>query len=135
MAGWLVKSEPGTYSFGQLVADGTTVWDGVRNNTAALHLKAMKTGDPVLFYHSGEGKEVVGLAKVAREAFPDASDPAGRFVAVELAAVRPLAKAVTLAQMKAEPALSEMAMIRLGRISVSPVTDAEWAVILGMAGE
>src|SRR5689334_20550013 len=87
---WLVKSEPGTYSFEDLQRDGKTVWDGVRNNAAALHLKAMRVGDEVLFYHSQEGKAVVGVAKVAREAFPDASDPTGRFVAVELAPVRAL---------------------------------------------
>src|SRR3954469_4313800 len=98
---WLVKSEPDTYSFADLQRDGGTVWDGVRNNAAALHLKAMKVGDHALFYHSGEGKAVVGVARVAREAFPDASDPAGRFVAVELEPVRAVAAPVTLAQMKA----------------------------------
>ena len=135
MAGshWLVKSEPNTYSFAQLEKDGRTVWDGVRNNAAALHLKAMAEGDEVLFYHSQEGLAVVGIAKVVRSAFPDASDPAGRFVAVELAPVRELKRAVTLSEMKAEPALAEMAMIRQSRLSVSPVTDAEWATILKLA--
>jgi len=131
---WLVKSEPNTYSFADLERDGRTVWDGVRNHAAALHLKAMKEGDEVFFYHSQEGLAVVGVAKVVRTAFPDASDPTGRFVAVELAPVRPLAREVTLAQMKAEPALSEMVMLRQGRLSVSPVTDAEWETILKMAG-
>jgi predicted RNA-binding protein with PUA-like domain len=131
---WLVKSEPNTYSFADLERDGRTVWDGVRNNAAALHLKAMGEGDEVLFYHSQEGLAVVGVAKVVRTAFPDASDPAGRFVAVELAPVRALKHPVTLAQMKAEPALAEMAMVRQSRLSVSPVTNAEWAVILQMAG-
>src|SRR4051812_41576995 len=107
MSRWLVKSEPGTYSLGDLERDGKTVWDGVRNNTAALHLKAMKVGDPVLFYHSGEGKQIVGVAKVAKAAFPDASDPAGRFVAVEIAYDRTLARPGTLAQLKAEPALAQ----------------------------
>ena len=133
-AHWLVKSEPSTYSYADLERDGSTVWDGVRNNAAALHLKAMKTGDEVLFYHSQDGKAVVGLAKVTREAFPDASDPTGRFVAVELAPVRALARAVTLADMKANPALAQMVMVRQGRLSVSPVTAAEWAAILKMAG-
>lgn len=133
-AHWLVKSEPSTYSYADLQRDGSTVWDGVRNNAAALHLKAMKTGDEVLFYHSQDGKAVVGVAKVAREAFPDASDPTGRFVAVELAPVRALARPVTLADMKASPALAQMAMVRQGRLSVSPVTAAEWAAILKMAG-
>jgi predicted RNA-binding protein with PUA-like domain len=131
---WLVKSEPGVYAYADLERDGKTVWDGVRNNAAALHLKAMKLGDEVLFYHSQEGKAVVGVAKVVREAFPDASDASGRFVAVELAPVRPLNAPVTLAQMKAEPALADMAMLRQGRLSVSPVTEAEWAAIQRMAG-
>jgi predicted RNA-binding protein with PUA-like domain len=135
MAYWLVKSEPAKYSFDDLRRDGKTVWDGVRNNTAALHLKAMKPGDEVLYYHSQEGLAAVGIAKVVREAFPDPTDPAGRFVAVELAPVRPLAKPVALAQMKADPALADMAMLRLFRLSVSPVKPAEWAAILAMAGE
>lgn len=130
MAHWLVKSEPDTYSFEDLQRDGRTVWDGVRNNAAALHLKAMKVGDEVFFYHSGEGKAVVGVARVAREAFPDASDPAGRFVAVELEPVRPLKAPVTLAGMKATPALSGLEMIRQSRLSVSPVRPDEWAAIL-----
>jgi predicted RNA-binding protein with PUA-like domain len=131
---WLVKSEPNTYAYADLERDGRTVWDGVRNHAAAAHLKAMGEGDEVLFYHSQEGLAVVGLAKVVRTAFPDASDPAGRFVAVELAPVRALKRPVTLAEMKATPALADMAMVRQGRLSVSPVTDAEWAVILEMAG-
>jgi predicted RNA-binding protein with PUA-like domain len=135
MAHWLVKSEPAKYSFDDLVRDGRTVWDGVRNNTAALHLKAMREGDQVFYYHSQEGLAVVGIAKVVREAFIDPTDPAGRFVAVELSPVRPLAKPVTLAEMKAKPALADMAMLRLFRLSVSPVTDEEWATILTMAGE
>ena len=135
MAHWLVKSEPAKYAYADLERDGRTVWDGVRNNAAALHLKAMKTGDEVLYYHSQEGLAVVGIAKVAREAFPDASDPAGRFVAVELTPVRPLKRPVTLAEMKAEPKLAGMEMIRQSRLSVSPVRDEEWTTILKMAGE
>lgn len=134
MAHWLVKSEPETYSFADLQRDGRTVWDGVRNNAAALHLKAMKDGEEVLFYHSGEGRAVVGVAKVARTAYPDAGDPTGRFVAVDLAVVRAVATPVALAAMKAEPALSGMAMLRQARLSVSPVSDAEWAAILSLAG-
>jgi predicted RNA-binding protein with PUA-like domain len=135
MAGsyWLVKSEPAKYAYADLERDGKTVWDGVRNNAAALHLKAMKTGDQVLYYHSQEGLAVVGVAEVAREAFPDASDPTGRFVAVELKPVRPLKRPVTLAEMKAEPALAKMEMIRQSRLSVSPVLANEWAAILQMA--
>jgi predicted RNA-binding protein with PUA-like domain len=134
MAKWLLKSEPGTYAFADLERDGQTVWDGVRNNTAALHLRAMKKGDEALFYHSGEDRQVVGIAKIVTEHFPDKTDPAGRFVAVEIAPVRPLKAPVSLAQMKAEPALADMAMIKLSRISVSPVTEAEWKTILKMAG-
>ena len=132
---WLVKSEPNTYSFEDLVRDGRTVWDGVRNNAAALHLKAMKIGDHVFFYHSQEGLAVVGIAEVVRTAFLDPSDPAGRFVAVELAPVRPLAKPVALTLMKANPALADMAMLKQSRLSVSPVSPQAWAEILRMAGE
>ena len=132
---WLVKSEPDTYAYADLERDGRTVWDGVRNHAAAGHLKAMKTGDQVFFYHSQQGKDVVAIAEVAKEAFPDASDPTGKFVAVELTPVRRLKSPVALADMKANPALADMAMLRQGRLSVSPVTDAQWATILKMAGE
>lgn len=137
MAGsyWLVKSEPAKYAYADLERDGRTVWDGVRSNTAALHLKAMKEGDQVLYYHSQEGLAVVGVAKVVKEHFLDPSDPAGRFVAVELAPVRPLPRPVTLAEMKAAPELANMAMIKLFRLSVSPVTPDEWKAILKMAGD
>jgi len=134
MAHWLVKSEPAKYAFADLQRDGKTVWDGVRNNQAALYLKAMKLGDQALYYHSQEGLAVVGIAQVVKEAFLDPTDAAGRFVAVEFAPVRPLKRPVTLAEMKAEPALAGMAMFRQFRLSVAPVTDEEWEVILGMAG-
>jgi predicted RNA-binding protein with PUA-like domain len=130
---WLVKSEPAKYAFSDLQRDGSTVWDGVRNNQAALYLKAMKAGDQVLYYHSQEGLAVVGIAQVSREAFIDPTDATGRFVAVELKPVRPLAKPVSLADMKANPALAGMAMFRQFRLSVSPVTPAEWETILKMA--
>lgn len=130
---WLVKSEPAKYAFADLQRDGKTVWDGVRNNAAALHLKAMKVGDEVLYYHSQEGLAVVGIAKVVKEAFPDATDPTGRFVAVELAPVRELKTPVTLKDMKAQPALAALEMIRQGRLSVSPVRPEEWTAILKMA--
>lgn len=132
---WLVKSEPAKYAFADLQRDGRTVWDGVRNNAAALHLKAMRVGDEVLYYHSQEGLAMVGIARVTKEAFPDATDPAGRFVAVELAPVRPLRQEVTLQAMKSNPALADLAMIRQSRLSVSPVSAEEWAEILKMAGE
>jgi len=130
-----VKSEPNKYSFEDLQRDGKTVWDGVRNHAAALHLKAMRLGDEVLYYHSQEGLEVVGVAKVVKESFLDPSDPAGRFVAVELAPVRALPKPVSLQAMKANPALAGLEMIRQGRLSVSPVRPEEWAAILRMAGD
>ena len=132
---FLVKSEPDTYSFEDLQRDGGTVWDGVRNFTARGHLKEMKLGDQVLFYHSGEGREVVGVAEVARESFPDPGDETGRFLAVELGYVRPLKAPVTLAALKAEPSLADLKMVRQGRLSVSPVTPGEWKAILRMAGE
>lgn len=133
MQHWLVKSEPNSYSFADLQRDGRTVWDGVRNNAAALHLKAMRVGDELFVYHSQEGLAVVGIARVAREAYPDPGDAAGRFVAVEIEPVRALARPVTLAEMKAEPALAGMAMLRQSRLSVSPVTEAEWSTILRLA--
>lgn len=135
MPHWLVKSEPNSYSFADLQRDGHSVWDGVRNNAAALHLKAMRIGDELFVYHSQEGLAVVGIARVVREAFPDPSDAAGRFVAVEIEPVRALARPVTLAEMKAEPALAGMAMLRQSRLSVSPVTDGEWSTILQLADQ
>ena len=135
MAHWLMKSEPETFSYQDLVRDGKTVWDGVRNNQAALYLKAMKVGDEAFFYHSQKGLEVVGIAKVVREAFLDPSDPAGRFVAVEVAPVRRLKQSVSLAQMKADPKLADMKMFKQFRLSVCPVEPAEWKAILAMAGE
>ena len=130
---WLVRSEPSAYSFDDLVRDGSTVWDGVRNAQAALFLKAMAVGDEVLFYHSQDGLAAVGIAKVSRTAFPDPGDTTGRWTAVEIAPVRALKHPVTLAQMKANPALAEMRMLRQFRLSVSPVTAEEWAAILRMS--
>jgi len=135
MAHWLVKSEPAKYAFDDLVRDGKTVWDGVRNNQAAIYLRTMKVGDEVFYYHSQEGLAIVGVAKVARESFPDPTDASGRFVAVELAPVRPFKRPVTLAEIKATPALAGMTMLRLFRLSVTPVTDAEWATIRKLGGD
>jgi predicted RNA-binding protein with PUA-like domain len=135
MAKWLMKSEPVKYAYDDLVRDGKTNWDGVRNNQAALYLKAMKVGDEFFFYHSNEGLEIVAVAKVSGEAFIDPTDPAGRYVAVEVAPVRKLKTPVSLAAMKAEPRLKDMAMFRQFRLSVAPVTDEEWKVILELAGE
>jgi predicted RNA-binding protein with PUA-like domain len=131
MAHWLMKSESGVYSWDDLVRDKTTEWDGVRNPTARIHLKAMKKGDEVFFYHSGDERQVVGIMRVSREARPDPKDPAWVSVAVE--PVRPIAP-VTLKQIKAEPSLSKMELVRLSRLSVSPVRDEEWGKILEMAG-
>lgn len=134
MAYWLLKSEPFKYSWDDLVRDGRTHWDGVRNHQAAINLKAMKSGDLALFYHSNEGKEAVGIAKIVREAYPDPGDPAGRFVMVDVAPVEPLTSAVTLTDMKAEKALADLALIRQSRLSVVPVSPAHWKKILSMAG-
>lgn len=134
-ARWLMKSEPVKYGFDDLIRDGRTVWDGVRNNQAALYLKAMRLGDRAFFYHSNLGLAVVGVAEISREAFLDPTDPKGRFVAVEVTPVRALANPVTLAAMKAEPRLAGMAMFRQFRLSVTPITPEEWAVILEMAGD
>jgi predicted RNA-binding protein with PUA-like domain len=127
---WLVKSEPETYAWGDLVRDGRTAWTGVRNYAARLHLRAMRAGDEVCFYHSGEAKSVVGVARVTQPAFPDpTADPAEGWVAVELAAGKPFATPVTLARIKAEPGLKDMVLIRQGRLSVSPLRPAEFALI------
>ncbi|HEX3367676.1 EVE domain-containing protein [Phenylobacterium sp.] len=135
MAHWLVKSEPNKYAFADLQRDGKTVWDGVRNNAAALHLKAMKVGDEVFYYHSQEGLAVVGIARVSREWFPDPTDPSGRFVAVEFEPVRAFKQPVSLAEIKATPALAGMRMLRQFRLSVTPITSDEWATIRRMGGD
>ncbi len=134
MAHWLMKSEPGTYSWDDLVRDGRTEWDGVRNPAARLHLKAMKRGDEAFFYHSGDVRAVVGVMRVTREAAPDPSDP--KWVSVAVEPVAPLAAPVSLKQVKAEPALAKMELIRQSRLSVSPVRDAEWEIVrrMGRAG-
>ncbi|MHB8528177.1 MAG: EVE domain-containing protein [Caulobacteraceae bacterium] len=132
---WLVKSEPSKYGFADLVRDGRTVWDGVRNAQAAIFLRAMRLGDRVFFYHSQTDLAVVGIATVTRESFPDPTDASGRFVAVEIGPVRPLPHPVALARMKADPRLAGMKMLRQFRLSVSPVTPAEWSVIRELGGD
>ncbi|MCW3093668.1 MAG: hypothetical protein JWP81_4737 [Ferruginibacter sp.] len=132
---WLVKSEPSKYSWEQFVKDKQTTWDGVRNYAARIHLRAMKKGDQVLYYHSNEGVEIVGIAKVAKEAYQDPTTEEEAWVAVDLKPVRKLKHPVTLNQVKADKRLSEMALVRLGRLSVQPVTDEEWKVIMELAGE
>jgi predicted RNA-binding protein with PUA-like domain len=135
MAYWLVKSEPSVYGWEQLVKDKETSWDGVRNYAARLHLRAMKKGDEVLYYHSNEGLEMVGIAKVSKEAYQDPTTDDDRWVSVGLKAVKRLKHAVSLDQAKKDKLLSNMALVRLGRLSVQPVTDQEWAKVMELAGE
>ena len=135
MAYWLVKSEPHKYSWDDLVRDGRTVWDGVRNHTAAINLRAMKVGDRAFFYHSNEGKEIVGIAGIVREHFIDPKDEAGRFPAVEVVPVEALARPVTLATIKGDAPLANMELLRQSRLSVCPVRETEWAYILKLSAD
>ena len=132
MAYWLMKSEPSNYSWQDLVRDGGTMWDGVRNNAARLHLRAMKPGDQAFFYHSMDERAVVGIMKIAGPGQPDGAD--GSWVKVPVEPVRPLARPVTLAQIKAEPKLAKMELIRQSRLSVMPVDEAAWKLIARMGG-
>jgi predicted RNA-binding protein with PUA-like domain len=125
-----MKSEPGSYSWQDLVRDGSTEWDGVRNNAARLHLKAMKRGDEAFFYHSMEERSVVGIMRITREAAPDPKDP--DWVSVRVEPVRPLDRPVTLKDIKAEPKLAKMELIRQSRLSVAPVRGEEWNLVLKM---
>jgi predicted RNA-binding protein with PUA-like domain len=131
---WLIKSEPDVWSWEDQVAAGAkgTPWDGVRNHAAKLNLMAMKKGDPVFFYHSNEGKAIVGVAEVVREHYPDPATPGEPWVLVDFKAVAPLPKPVSLVAVKAEPALVKMALVTLSRLSVQPVTDEEWATVCRM---
>ena len=131
MARWLMKSEPEAYGWDNLVRDRATEWDGVRNNAARLHLKAMKAGDEAFFYHSMSDKAVVGIMKVVRGAEPDPKAP--DWVRVRVEPVRKLERPVTLAEIKAEPKLAKMELIRQSRLSVAPVRDEEWRLVLDMA--
>jgi predicted RNA-binding protein with PUA-like domain len=133
MAHWLVKSEPSVYSFDQLIKDKSTVWSGVRNYAARLHLRGMKKGDEVFYYHSNDGTDIVGIAKVIKEAYQDPTTDDDRWSAVDLAPVRRLSNPVTLEQIKADKRLADMALVRIGRLSVQPVTDKEWKIVLEMA--
>lgn len=133
MAYWLVKSEPSTYSWEQFVEDKTTTWDGVRNYAARNHLRSMKKGDEVFFYYSMEQHEVIGIAKVSKEAFQDPTTEEDAWVAVELKAGKKLKNAVSLKTIKATAALKDMALVRISRLSVSPVTDKEWETIIKLS--
>lgn len=134
MAYWLVKSEPFKYSWDQFVKDGKTFWDGVRNYAARNNLKAMQKGDEVFFYHSNEGMEIVGIAKVVKEAYQDPTTEEEAWVVVDLKPVKKLKKAVSLKQIKDNKALANMALLRLSRLSVQPVTEDEWLMVMEMAG-
>jgi len=135
MAYWLVKSEPSVYPWEQLEKDKETCWSGVRNYAARLHLRGMKKGEEVLYYHSNEGMEIVAIAKVAREAYQDPTTDDERWVAVDLKPFKRLKKPVSLDQIKKDKRLAGMALVRIGRLSVQPLTDKEWAVVMELAGE
>ena len=134
MAHWLVKSEPAKYPWEQMVADKRTRWDGVHNYQAALNMKAMKVGDRAFFYHSNEGKEIVGVVEIVRAFYPNPAEPSPHFGLVDVAPVMPVKKPVTLTEMKATPELAGMALIRQSRLSVCPVGDEEWPIVCKMAG-
>jgi predicted RNA-binding protein with PUA-like domain len=135
MAYWLVKSEPFKYSWEQFVKDGQTFWEGVRNYAARNNLRSMKNGDEVLFYHSNEGLEIVGIAKVVKEAYQDPTTDNDAWVVVDLKPARKLKKPVSLKAVKAEERLANMDLLRLGRLSVQTVKEEEWKVVMQMAGE
>ncbi|MFH5925604.1 EVE domain-containing protein [Roseomonas xinghualingensis] len=131
---WLVKSEPDAFSWDQQVQAGVEPWTGVRNAQAAKNLRSMKLGDQAFFYHSNEGREIVGIVEVAREAYPDPTEETGRWACVDMRSVKPVPKPVTLAAMKAEPRLEGLALIRQSRLSVVPVSAEHWDIISAMAG-
>ena len=132
---WLIKSEPFKYSWDDLVKEGLTLWNGVRNYTARNNLRAMKLGDEAFFYHSNDGLEIVGIVQIIKEAYPDPTAEGDTWSVVDVAPLRKLQQPVTLAQMKADKRLANMQLIRQGRLSVSAITEEEWNIVLGMAGE
>jgi predicted RNA-binding protein with PUA-like domain len=136
MAYWLLKTEPDAYSWDELVKKGAKgdAWTGVRNFRAREHLRAMKKGDQAFFYHTGDEKQVVGVAEVIREAYPDPTDKEGKFTAVDVKAVKPVKKPVTLAAVKADKRLKDMVLAKQPRLSVQPVTAEEWKIVGGMGG-
>jgi predicted RNA-binding protein with PUA-like domain len=133
---WLVKSEPDAWSWQQQVASGARgeAWNGVRNHAAKLNLMRMKKGDQAFFYHSNIGKEIVGIVEIVREHYPDPTDKSGKFVCVDVKALKALPKPVTLAAIKADPRFAEMALIKLSRLSVQPVTATDWKALCKMGG-
>jgi predicted RNA-binding protein with PUA-like domain len=134
MAHWLVKSEPSVYSWDNMVADKRTHWNGVRNFQAAANLKAMKVGDTCFFYHSNEEKAVVGVVEIAKTYYPDPSDETGKFGMVDVKAHKKLKKPVTLATIKADPELADLALVRQSRLSVMPIDAKAWAKIVKLGG-
>jgi predicted RNA-binding protein with PUA-like domain len=134
VAYWLLKSEPAKYSWERLLAEGGTYWDGVRNPQAQSHLRAMRRGERAFFYHSNEGREIVGIVEVVKTFYPDPSDPSGRLGMVDIKPVMPVARRVTLAAMKANPELAQLSLLRQPRLSVCPIDPREWSLLCGMAG-
>ncbi|CUW37488.1 conserved protein of unknown function [Magnetospirillum sp. XM-1] len=134
MAFWLVKSEPGAWSWDDQVRDGVTAWTGVRNFQACNNLKAMKLGDRAFFYHSVDEKRIVGIVEVAREAYPDPTAEDPRWMCPDLKAVTPLVRPVTLAEIKADPRLADLALVRQSRLSVTPVDETSWGILCGLGG-
>ena len=130
----LVKSEPDAYAYSDLERDGVGTWDGVRNHAAAANLRAMEEGDELLFYHSNEGKEIVGIAEIAKEHYPDPTDKTGKFVCVDIKADKPLKAPVTLEAIKTEPKLADMELLKLSRLSVQSVTPEQWKLVCKMGG-
>ena len=135
MAFWLIKSEPFKYSWDQFVTDKKTFWDGVRNYAARNNLKAMQKGEKAFFYHSNEGLEIVGIAEVVKEHYQDPTTTEAAWVVVDFKPLKKLKKPVSLARIKADPRLADMALIKLSRLSVQPVTAAEWEIVMELAGE
>ncbi len=133
MAFWLVKSEPSAYSWDEMVKDRRAPWDGVRNYQAANNMKAMRSGDHAFFYHSNEGLEIVGIVIVVKEYYPDPTDSASRFGMVDVQAVKPVKTPVSLKAIKANPALADLPLVRQSRLSVMPIRDREWKILLRMA--
>jgi predicted RNA-binding protein with PUA-like domain len=130
---WLVKEEPETYGYGQFEKDGKTVWAGVKNPLAQIHLRSIRKGDRILYYHTGKEKAVVGIAKATRDAYPDPTDPSGKLFVAELAPEKRLSKPVTLATIKGEKVFAKFPLVRISRLSVMPVTETEWARIVELS--
>lgn len=134
MAYWLIKTEPSTWSWEDQVKQGITFWDGVRNYQASNNLKAMKEGDLALFYHSGAERQIMGIVEVVRPYYPDPSDPKGRFGMVDVKTIKPLARPVTLSEIKSDPRFQDLALVRQSRLSVMPINSTTWDLLIQMGG-